>query len=182
MKACFHHPDDIYKRHEVISFSRDKWVFFEERDDHLRQVGELSYRVPAQSLVMIVASDVTSDLTTVEESLQSMQGIDTPLSLDHDEARLDLPTQLRGVVPKERNTEATFAVDEADDPLRETWPFLLIVRTERIITLHAPTETDGCDASEYRRILGVSSIWPASLCKITLARGNPRARFPGGLP
>jgi hypothetical protein len=111
-----------------------------------------------------------------------MQDIDAPLSLDHDEARLDLPTQLRGVVPKERNTEATFAVDKADDPLRETWPFLLIVRTERIITLHVPTETDGCDASEYRRILGVSSIWPASLCKITLARGNPRARFPGGLP
>ncbi len=97
--------------------------------------------------MMIVASEMTSDLTTFEESLQSMQDIDAPLSLDHDEARLDLPTQLRGVVPKERNTEATLAVDEADDPLRETWPFLLIVRTERIFTYHASTETDGCDDS-----------------------------------
>ena len=89
---------------------------------------------------MIVASDMTSNLTTVEESLQSMQDIDASLSLDHNEARLDLPTQLRGVVPKERNTEATFAVDEADDPLRETWPFLLIVRTERIVTRHVPNQ------------------------------------------
>ena len=85
---------------------------------------------------MVVASDMTSDLTTVEESLQSMQRIDAPLSLNHDEARLDLPTQLCGVVPKERNAETTFAVDEADDPLRETWPFLLIVRTRRIFTIH----------------------------------------------
>ena len=38
-------------------------------------------------------------------------------------------------------------------------PFLLIVRTDRIVTAHADTLRMGCDSeSEYRRILGVSSI------------------------
>jgi len=53
--------------------------------------------------------------------------------------------------------EAAVAVGEADDPLRETWPFLLIVRTGRIVTAHVRTLRGGCDENEYRRILGVSS-------------------------
>jgi hypothetical protein len=48
-------------------------------------------------------------------------------------------------VPKDRNAEAALAVDEADDPLLETWPFLLIVRTGRIFTSHVPTIRRGCD-------------------------------------
>ena len=33
----------------------------------------------------------------------------------------------------------TFTVDKADNPLRETWPFLLIVRTGWIFTAHVRT-------------------------------------------
>lgn len=36
--------------------------------------------------------------------------------------------------------------------------FLLIVRTDRIVTAHAGTLRRGCDTDEYRRILGCSSI------------------------
>ncbi len=52
--------------------------------------------------------------------------------------------------------EAAFAVNEADDPLLEAWPFLLIVRTGRIVTpaTHPPYRL----RQRYRRILGVSSI------------------------
>jgi hypothetical protein len=175
----FHHADDRRELHEVIGFCRDQWVFFEERDDHARQIGKLPYRETAQSLAMIVVPDMKSDVTTREVLLHSMQRIEAPFSLYHCERRLNLPTDPCRMVPKDRNAEAAFAVDEADDPLRETWPFLLIVRTGRVFTSHAVTLRTGCDMSEYRRILGVSSIWPASLCKITLARGNPRARFRG---
>jgi len=59
---------------------------------------------------------------------------------------------------EEHHAEATFTVDKADDPLRETWPFLLIVRTGRIVTAHVPNHRNrGCDKDEYHRILGVSS-------------------------
>jgi hypothetical protein len=76
------------------------------------------------------------------------------------ELGLDLPTQPTRVVPNERYREAALAVDEADDPLLEPWPFLLIDRTGRIFTArHPPSLLTGWDMmSEYRRMLGVSSI------------------------
>jgi hypothetical protein len=43
-----------------------------------------------------------------------------------------------------------------------TEPFLLIVRTERIVTAHVTNLNEACDMNEYRRILGVSSIWPTT--------------------
>jgi hypothetical protein len=49
------------------------------------------------------------------------------------------------------------AVNEPDDPLLDAWPFLLIVRTGRIVTAHTQTLQRGCDR-QYRRIHGVSSI------------------------
>jgi hypothetical protein len=76
------------------------------------------------------------------------------------------------VIPKDRNTETAFAVDKADNPLRVYWPFLLIVRTERIVTTHVPTLEDGCHLDEYRRILGVSSIWPTTLRIVADAGGS----------
>src|SRR4051794_24464811 len=59
-----------------------------------------------------------------------------PNSLRDRELGLDLPTEPTRSVSKDRNTETPFAVDEADDPLRNYWPFLLIVRTGRIVTDH----------------------------------------------
>jgi hypothetical protein len=93
VEAEFHHADDVRELSEVIGLGRDEWVFFEERDDQLRQIGESAYRVTAQTLVMIVAPDMMPDLTTSEESLQSMQRIEAPLSLNHREGRLNLPTE-----------------------------------------------------------------------------------------
>ena len=42
-----------------------------------------------------------------------------------------------------RDRKAAFTVDEADDPLLDTWPFLLIVRTGRIVTAHTLTLRTG---------------------------------------
>jgi hypothetical protein len=42
--------------------------------------------------------------------------------------------------------------------LRIPFGFLLIVRTDRIVTAHVLTVRDGYDMNEYRRILGGSSI------------------------
>jgi len=40
-------------------------------------------------------------------------------------------------------SETFFTVNETDYPLRETWPFLLIVRTGRIFTAHAQPYEEG---------------------------------------
>jgi hypothetical protein len=158
VESEIHHADNLREFDEVVCLCRYQWVFFEERDDQPQQIWALPYRKPAQPLSMIVGTDMKSHLTTLKKPLHSMQRIEALLSLNHREGRLDLPTWPSRVVPKDRNTEAAFAVDEADDPLRKTWPFLLIDRTGRIITLHAETLKKGCDMNQYRRILGVSSI------------------------
>ena len=132
-------------------------MFPEERNDTTRQIWKRSGAKAPNVLPMIVVSVVAANKAAPEERLQSVQDLHTPLSLDDRESRLNLPTDTTRSVPEDRNTEAAFAVNEADDPLRESWPFLLIVRTGRIITINACTLGTGCDTDEYRRILGVSS-------------------------
>ena len=86
-----------------------------------------------------------------------MKDLNTSCSLNDYEIRLNLPTDLVRLVPEDGDTEAAFSVDEADDPLLDTWSFLLIVRTGRIFTAHVFNLMMVCDMNEYRRILGVSS-------------------------
>ena len=72
---------------------------------------------------------------------------------------LDLPAESATRVAHHRNRKASFTVDEADDPLLDPWPFLLIVRTGWIITVHTSPSHEGVTRlDEYHRILGVSSI------------------------
>ena len=85
---------------------------------------------------MIVVPAIPTDVSATEEPLQLVQHVYAPLSLNNRKGRLDLPAAPTGRVPRERHAEAAFAVDEADDPLRVSWPFLLIVRIGRIVTDH----------------------------------------------
>ena len=74
---------------------------------------------------------------------------------------LHLPPELGARVGYDADREAPLAVGDADDPLLETWSFLLIARTGRFVTAHPLKIRARCD--EYRRMLGVPSIWPAAL-------------------
>ena len=94
-----------------------------------------------QILSMVVMPPVTADSTATEVLLQEVQDLHAARSLNHGELRLDLPAEATRAVPEDRNAEAPFAVDEADDPLLEAWPFLLIVRTGRIFTAHSTQPT-----------------------------------------
>jgi hypothetical protein len=123
------------------------------------QITEGTHRVSVHGLSVIVVTVIATDLSAPEEPLHSMQNIGALLALDHRERRLNLPACTARAIPEDRNAEAAFAVDEADDPLRETWPFLLIVRTGRIFTTHVHTLRNRCNnMNEYRRIHGVPSI------------------------
>jgi hypothetical protein len=82
----------------------------------------------------------------------------TAFTLNHRKSWLYLPPATHALVALNRATETAFPVDEADDPLLDAWPFLLIVRTGRIFTAHVVNLMMVCDMNEYRRIHGVSSI------------------------
>jgi hypothetical protein len=85
---------------------------------------------------MVFTTSVATDVAASEEPLQLVQYLHAPRSLDDAEVGLHLPAQTTRCVPEDRHAEAAFAVDEADDPLLESWPFLLIGRTGRIVTAH----------------------------------------------
>ena len=65
-------------------------------------------------------------------------------------------------IPEDGAAETAFPIDETGNPSAVPESFLLIVRTERIFTTHRTNLSSACDMGEYRRILGVSSIWPTT--------------------
>jgi len=156
--AQFHHADDNSELLKLIGFRRSQWVCFEKRNDAVHQVGKRSDVETPEILPMVVVPAVQADTAASKEVLQLVQDMHAPLSLYHRELGLDLPSQATRAVAEDRNTEAPLAVDEADDPLLGTWPFLLIARTGRIVTAHISTLRRGCDMNEYCRMHGVSSI------------------------
>ena len=84
---------------------------------------------------------------------------------------LHLPPERTARVSHNADGEATLAIGHADDPLLETWSFLLIVRTGRFVTVHPVKIRPECD--EYRRMLGVPSIRPAPLTASLLRGATP---------
>ena len=142
--ALSHQRDDSGEPAELFRLRRSQWVFFEERDDALLEVIERTHLVTVHRLPVVVRPSIDRDVAASEEVLQVMQHSGAPFCLDDRKTRLDLPTEPTRSVPEDRNAEAAFAVDEADDPLRETRPFLLIVRTGRIFTAHVDTLRRGC--------------------------------------
>jgi hypothetical protein len=107
-----------------------------KRNDRSDEITEGPDAVAVQVFPVVIVTSVATDMAAFEVPLQLVQNMHAPGSLDHAEVGLYLPTQTTTAVPEDRNTEAAFAVDKADDPLLETWPFLLIGRTGRIVTAH----------------------------------------------
>jgi hypothetical protein len=130
----------------------------EKRDDAAHQVVKTPDAEAPHVLAVIVVTTIYRHGATPKEGMQGVNNVHAALPLHNGELRLSLPAQSACRVAKDRNAEAAFAVDEADDPLRSQWPFLLIARTRRIFTLHAPTLRRASDRNEYRWILGVPSI------------------------
>jgi hypothetical protein len=158
VKPLLFHANDTRELDEIITLSRSQWMLFEERDNAAPKILGWPHIVSIEVLPMIVVPTVHVDLTAFEELLQFVQYMHAPFSLDDRKGRLDLPADPVRPVAKDRNTKATFTVDEADDPLLDPWPFLLIVRTGRVLTAHDGTLSRTTDMNEYRRILGCSSI------------------------
>jgi hypothetical protein len=104
---------------------------------------------------MVIVPPVAIDFPAAEIVPDEIKDIRTLLSLHDREDWLQLPSQLHLPIPLDWTTEAAFTVDEADDPLLDSWPFLLISRTRRIVTVHAPTIPGGSDTNGTAGCSGV---------------------------
>jgi hypothetical protein len=145
MEALLFHANDTCELLEIITLRGSQWIRFEERNDAISQINGRPDVIPIQVLPVIIVSTIDIDTTASEELPQLMQDNLAPFSLNHGESGLNLPTYAIGSISKDRYAEAAFTVDEADDPLLDSWPFLLIARTRRIVTAHVCTVPRGTD-------------------------------------
>jgi hypothetical protein len=176
VELLIHHANDHRKLLEVIGFRGSQWICFEERHDGVAKINPPEDLIDHQIFLVVVVSSIPVDTAAAEEVLDQFQAFDAPFSLDDCEHRLQLPPDPHNAVALDRTTEAAFTVDEADDPLLDSWPFLLIARTGRVFTAHTKTLSRATDMNEYRRILGCSSKQPAALYVVTDVRGSTGMR------
>ena len=94
---------------------------------------------------MVVPPAVPVDVSAPKVVLDEIKNVGALFSLNNRKAWLELPTELDLPISLNRTAEAAFAVDKADDPLLDAWPFLLIARTRRIVTNHVHTIPGGAD-------------------------------------
>ena len=157
MRSRLHHLQDGGERLEVGALRGNQWVRFEERNHDLDQLPSPLHGEARERVAMVVVAPVLDDVTAPEHLLEEFERRPRRRRLGDRELVLDLPAEEAPGIAHDRDRETAFAVDEADDPLLEPWPFLLIARTGRVVTGHGRTLQRGWD-SQYRRILGVSSI------------------------
>ena len=94
---------------------------------------------------MVVVALVAHDGAASQVGPHQLERIHRPDALGYRELMLDLPAESTPGIPDDRDREAALTVCEAGNPLRDTWSFLLIVRTERFVTNHVPTLRAGYD-------------------------------------
>ena len=128
---------------EVEAFRSSQRMFFEERHHSPEQILATLHGEAQENLPMVEwpkAFDHTAAPELLGEELQCRP---RGRRLGHRELVLDLPAETATPVAYHRDRKAAFTVDEADDPLLVTWPFLLIARTGRIVTAHMLTLETG---------------------------------------
>ena len=139
MRSRLHRLQDGGERLEVGALCGDQWMRFEERHNDLDQFPPPLHGEAEKVVAMVVVAPVLDDLTAPEHLLEEFERRPGRRRLGDRELVLDLPAEEAPGIAHDRDRETAFAVDEADDPLLETWPFLLIARTGRIVTAHGRT-------------------------------------------
>jgi hypothetical protein len=133
VKTLRHRSHDVGKGKEVTTFAAEQRLRFEEWDHPAQQVDPATddvYQRPVHRSAMVLA-----DSPTPEPMGDEVENL-TPLGILADmELRYELPPDPRTRVSLKRNVERPFAVYIAGDIRIQS--FLLIIRTERIVTAHA---------------------------------------------
>jgi len=145
---------------EVVPLRRTKRVRPKERDHDLEELVARSNDESMQVLLVVVVPSVDRHGTDAEEVPQLVETANAARSLDHHEAVGHLVAGRVATSPSpiglldEADGEATFSIHETDYPADSDQPFLLVFRTDRLVTVHATPQA----RTSTGRILGFSSI------------------------
>src|SRR5581483_11756594 len=100
----------------------------------LAEISHRSHAVPIDRFPVVVGTIVDEDATAVEVVAKGVENREAFCSLSHDELRKHLPTEFHNSAALDRDGEATFAIDESNNPADGFQPFLLIVCTHHVVT------------------------------------------------
>jgi hypothetical protein len=145
---------------EVLTLRGSQRMLVEERNDRLEEIMPSPDHELDQVLTMVVVSPVWEEPTHPEELTELFKASDAARTVCHDKRVGDLvagaiatPARPIGLFD-EADREATFPIYETDHPAGSDQPFLLIVRTVQIVTVHSHIQT----RTSTGQILGFSSI------------------------
>jgi len=134
MFASIHDGDHLGKTLKTRSFYRSQWMRPEKPDDFVQLFD-------SSDSELFPITMIGGDLTKPEEPLQLLKNRYIFPVLHHSKLWEDLPAQLHARLPVDPHEEASFSVDESDNPVG-TQSFLLVVCTGWVFT-----------RIEYHRIL-----------------------------
>ena len=139
MSSFLHDSQDGDEPREVETLRGSQRMFFEERDHGSHQIGPSLHGEAEEILVVVPIPRVLDHVAASELLNEKLEYGPGARSLGHRELVLNLPAESAPRVANHGDRKTALTVDEADDPLLDTWPFLLIVRTGWIFTAHGPT-------------------------------------------
>jgi len=139
VSSRLHHAQDGNEPFEVELLGSSQWTLFEDRHHTIDEVASTLHGEAQERLAVIVVALVLDNAAAIEDSDEEFECRPAARGLGDRELVLDLPAESEPCVTNNRYREATFAIYEADSPLLDTWPFLLIDRTGRIFTAHVRT-------------------------------------------
>jgi hypothetical protein len=140
MVTTFNQLNTSSKLLEIIPLRCVQRILSEEWNDHLQQFLPPSHDVPIQVFLVIVVPLVSVYLTNLEEFTQFVQACDAFRTLRNGEFVTHLIAGLVAFpafpiwLSDKADGEAPFSVHKTSNPAKFDQPFLLIVRTQHVVT------------------------------------------------
>jgi hypothetical protein len=130
------------ERRKVLPFRRAQRVRPEERDDRPEQVVATAHDIPMKVLSVVVPAPIDQHLANTEELTKVVEAVDALGALrDHELVEHLIAGSVSAsarsrVLANEADREASFSVYKASNPASPEQSFLLVFRTDRIVTAH----------------------------------------------
>ena len=132
-----HRQHDVAKGEELLVLGAQEGLAFEEGDDRSKQIRPPAHDVHQRGVRR--APVIGSDRAAAKPLEQEVEDLSPFGVLAYVELRHQLKSSLGARVPLQRYMERAFAIDEASEIRIQ--PFLLIVRTGQIVTVHVANPT-----------------------------------------
>src|SRR5215211_6519884 len=174
MPTCGADLDAARKLLEVSPLRCTKRMLPKERDDDVEELVASANNESLQVLSVIVVAPIQRHRANLKEVAQLLEAPDATSALHHDEAVRHLIAGSVAAPPNpiglldEADREATFPIHETNYPTGPDQPFLLVCRTDRIVTAHSqrlgrvPDRFSGFPA--YSRMLSVTLLPHRATC------------------